>query len=238
MDVNIQITSDTCMDYVVYFNLIEGNNLNIQFENPIKYYVDNNEKYMHNSLGWKSWLNLFSFSNINKIGNSGNMLNEDVLEFNFFKLEDFLNGGLPKTFVDFQTMFFANFRLEYYPSILLSEHLLKLYQKGIDQYCLGVAINMIYHVENDKLIPDHKDFLDSCNQLLLFYESYKLIYSTEKLFIFPHLDPYSLKMKEELEKNNFLQEEFCNEFDWSELGEDEIRRMDDETEGDWRWNVD
>lgn len=241
MKVNIITSSEECIDFLSFFQLKGNHSLNVVYEFPKE--VGQLPEFTENEYGFTSWLRMNSFSFLKQIDYSDRDLSEQLLKTNTYKLQSFLNKNKSLTYGEFQDLFFYKNEDWKFETMTLKEKIAQREKLKINQNCFGLSLNFLYHENEEGVWVEDEDFKASYEQLKIFYSSFVDKYHPSLLFLLPHFDPDACDEIEILEGRYYPDnyspfDEQDHQDGWAELGREEERRMDEETDGFWRWNID
>lgn len=239
MRVNIITNFEDCIDFLSFFLLIDNHTLHVEYEEPLE--AGQLPEYFENKYGWTSWIRMTSFSYLKEIDYSYFDYNDKRLKTNIYRLQPFLKRHKTMDYGRLQSLFFYRnedwkFETETYRDYVRKREKLK-----INENSFGLSLDFLYHQDEEGHWVEDEDVKQSYNQLKIFYSSFVNKYHPSSLYLLPHYDPDANDEIEILEGRYYPDSPY-DDYDasdgWAELGREEERRMDEETDGSWRWNID
>jgi hypothetical protein len=237
MEIRIITHQESCIDFLSFFSLDDKNTLHVE-DDPFRY---NPHSYTENAFGWSSWIRIIRFPDLNKIYDFNNFRgpSDPVLKVNLFTLQSIVKKNDTMSYDKLQKLFFTRKENMDYETETSSDYYDKLKKLNVNPNYFGVSLNFLYKEKGDQFFAQDSNVADSYNQLKAFYSSFARKYYPGTLIFLPHYGPDEFDAIDVLEGRTHDDE--CTEDDydgWAELGEEEMRSMDRDSDGHWRWNID
>lgn len=241
MELKIITSSEVCIDFLSFFQLQGNHTLHVEFEELIPNASPPSD--IENDYNWTSWLRMGSFSHIDKYLSNNYSLHEERFKANTFRLHSFLQKHKKLNYTEFKTLFFYKSANGKYVTENESDYKAKLIDLKINKDGWWLSVGVYYPENKVEHYLTEEYFQNSYRQLKIFYSSFIEKYHKSLLFLSPHYDFDAYWEREELEgrvyPDNYSPFNEQGHLDgWAELGREEERRMDEETDGYWRWNID
>lgn len=235
MKVNIITQSEECIEFLSFFELLENHTMQVKYF-PYREF----NSFTENPLGWNSWIymrRMFS----PKSPYFKRQQSEWRIKTNIFQMTNFLKEYNTLTYEKYKSLFFTKTENEYevYERERTEDYRDRLQKLKVTENCFGLSFNFIYKQTGKFLFVRDEDFQESFKQLKIFYASFKEKYTHSLLYLVPHYDPDFTNYITELEdRKNSWNDSQSSYNGWAELGAEEERSMDYETDGFWRSDFD
>jgi hypothetical protein len=236
MRVNIISNSKKCIDLLSRFELIGDNGFQFEIE-------DNSEavdrilfrRFEKNKHGWSSWIRMNFFPKGRDLKHyPAKDLADKLLKTKIYRLQPFVERHKVINYKKLQGLFFNKDKDGNYRTETFREFITKKEKLLINEYCIGLSLDFVYHGTKDGLQPKEDDVKLAYEQLKIFYLSFVKIYPSSLLYLRAHYGPVELDAKDILDKEaQYSKNDDYDSEGWVDMGRQEERIMDDETDGFW-----
>jgi len=242
MKVNIITHCQECVEFLSFFSPSKDCELHVEYVHP--YELIDGPDFTNNKFGWTSWLKMKSFLFLKTVNYSREDLTDESIKYNVYNVEKFIKENKAITFEKLQSLFFFK-ESNGYEIEKLEDTIRRRNELKINEKCFGISLEFLYSedIEQDELLVPENYVEDSYKQLITFYNSFVTKYSPSLLFLLPHFDP-DVRSEIDILEGRYYPDDYSpfddhdHEDGWAEEGRQEERKMDEETNGDWRWNID
>jgi hypothetical protein len=241
MKINITTHQDECVEFLSFFSLFSDHTLEVRKITPL--HEGESPEYFENEFGWTSWLHLSSYSYLDQKNRKLPIeYPEKVIKTKIYLVEEFVKENNIISFASLQGNFYEISKGKY---VIENYRDSAWFNAKITPDCFGVSLKFIYTNEPEMETYVIENYVaNAFMQLKIFFYAFANKHSTKKLYLLPHLDIAAWEANEELQGRVYPDNYDSSDPDydesagWEELGRQEERNMDEESDGHWRWNID